>query len=124
MKLVPGVMLNKAKCVRLRSSRGRGQNFGLEEIMALKLRQRLEGQGQGHCYEAEAKISTLRGLNISDSWHCSIQHCLSTTLLVIVTGIIARSATRQYLSYSEVDFEVFCPKVPSSMSNFTPSVQR
>jgi len=59
---------------------------------------------------------------------------------IIVTGSIARSATRRHLSYSEADFEVFrpegatrCtdggeiwhgPKVPSSMSNFTPTLQR
>ena len=62
----------------------------------------------------------------------------------IITGNIARSATRQYLSYSEADFEVFrhagatrctdggeiwhrgwdlCPLVPFFVRNFTPSVQ-
>ena len=54
----------------------------------------------------------------------------------MITGSIARSATRRYLSYSEVDFEVFHPAeatcctdgceiwhgegVPSSVPNFTP----
>jgi len=61
----------------------------------------------------------------------------------VFTGSIAQSANCQYLIYSEADFEVFCPagatrctdgvkfgmeegtpKVPSSMPNFTPSVQR
>jgi len=32
------------------------------------------------------------------------------TSLPLVTGSNARSATRQYLSYSEADFEVFCPQ--------------
>jgi len=55
---------------------------------------------------------------------------------VIITGSIARSATRQYLIYSEADFKDFLPAgvtrctdgvkfgVPSSTPNFTPSVQR
>jgi len=34
---------------------------------------------------------------------------LNTGVLAIITGSIARSATRRYLSYSEADFEVFCP---------------
>jgi len=60
----------------------------------------------------------------------------------LVTGSIARSGTRRYLSYSEADFEVFAPqgrhvapmavkfgveegpKVPSCTPNFTPSLQR
>jgi len=33
----------------------------------------------------------------------------STFLLFVITGSIARSATRRYLSYSEADFEVFRP---------------
>ena len=59
-------------------------------------------------------------------------------ICAIITGSIARSATRRYLSYSEADFEIFrpagatrCtdggkfgvrrgPTIPSSTPNFTP----
>jgi len=56
------------------------------------------------------------------------------TFQLLVTGGIARSASRRYLIYSDADFEVFRPTgatrctdggkiwrgVPSSMPNFTP----
>jgi len=50
----------------------------------------------------------------------------------LVTGSIARSASRRYLIYSEADFEVFRPAGVTSctdwgernLANFTPSVQR
>jgi len=32
------------------------------------------------------------------------------TVLLLITGSIARSATRRYLIYSEADFEVFAPQ--------------
>jgi len=57
----------------------------------------------------------------------------SEETLFVITGSIARSATCQYLIYSEADFEVFRPagptpctvwgeiwRGPSSMPNFTP----
>jgi len=60
--------------------------------------------------------------------------CATTLPLTVFTGSIARSASRRYLIYSEVDFEVFLDvapmgvkfgmeegtKGPSSMPNFTP----
>jgi len=39
----------------------------------------------------------------------SVQHGRSVIYDCLVTGSIARSATRWYLSYSEADFEVFRP---------------
>jgi len=65
-------------------------------------------------------------------------HQCNSSYGFLVTGSIARSATRRYLSYSEADFEVFRPagatrctdvgKIwhggPSSVPNFTPSVQQ
>ena len=51
-----------------------------------------------------------------------------TKLVCIITGSIARSASRRYLIYSEADFEVFRPAratrctdgVKFGMPNFTP----
>jgi len=49
---------------------------------------------------------------------CCITLCLNQRVeignchivqLSVITGSIARSATRRNLSYSEADFEVFCP---------------
>jgi len=76
-------------------------------------------------------------------FHLSLNCCVcqrSTMTQCIITGSIARSARRRYLIYSDADFEVFArrgdtlhrwrgegnlaQRVPSSMPNFTPSMQR
>jgi len=81
--------------------------------------------------------------NVSVSLNCACRRLTIpiTFLPTIITGSIARSATRRYLIYSEADFEVFrptgatrCtdwgeiwhrggPKVPFSVPNFTPIFQ-
>jgi len=40
-----------------------------------------------------------------------------SSLFAIITGSIARSAKRRYLSYSEADFEVFRPKGVTSCTD-------
>ena len=46
------------------------------------------------------------GLRPTDGWRVDVS---SSTIIIIITGSIARSAARRYFSYSEADFEVFRP---------------
>ena len=54
----------------------------------------------------------------------SVSSPLASGGLWLITGSIARSATRRYLIYSEADGGEIWHEGPSSVPNFTPSVQR
>jgi len=56
--------------------------------------------------------------NTADHYIFAMSFLLSTYLISILTGSIARSATRRYLIYSEADFEVFRPAGATHCTNW------
>jgi len=58
-----------------------------------------------------ADRTTITALSLIHTWNkpLTATWTLLLLLLLLITGSIARSATRRYLIYSEADFEVFRP---------------
>jgi len=94
--------------------RGTPANFnGFRVLAALLHGTRLSSSGRQPNFAALNRGRHLYSAGRPSRWalaHIStFENHISVTRLYVITGSIARSATRRYLSYSEADFEVFRP---------------